>query len=62
MQHAIFHYGGLHREPQEFLFGLRIRHIEFDIQIIRQGTHENLQAVWEGAEYKERMLGSIKTG
>ena len=46
MQYPIFHYGGLHREPQEFLFGLRIRHVEFDIWITHQGTHhEDLQTI-----------------
>ena len=45
LHRAIFHGGCVHREPQEFLFGLRIWHAEFDIWITRQGTHEDLQAV-----------------
>lgn len=45
MRRTIFHYGGLHREPREFLFGLRIRHAEFNRRIARQGTHEDLQTV-----------------
>ncbi len=31
MRRAIFHGGCFHREPQEFLFGLRLWHVEFDI-------------------------------
>jgi hypothetical protein len=45
MRRAIFYYGSLHGAEEEFLLALRVRHVQFDIQNVSQGIHENLQAV-----------------